>query len=222
MWQPAYGRASRRQGHRPGTLPAMPRRLVLALSACLLATACGDDPELRDTGSTARPSPSAAPTTAAASPSPSASPSTAFAGGTARVEQESSGGPLSVVAVRAARQDGYDRVVFELDGREAGAPGWTVEYVDDPRRDGSGEPVEVKGEKTLVVLIRGTGYPFDTGVEEAEKAAVSGDVEVVEDVVLGSVFEGVYEAFIGLSAERPYKVFRLTDPARVVVDIGHG
>ena len=200
----------------------MRRRLVLALSACLLATACGDDPELRDTGANARPSPSAAATSAAAAPSPSPSPSPAFTGGTSRVEQESTGGPLSVVEVRAARQDGYDRVVFELDGREAGAPGWTVEYVDDPRRDGSGEPVEVKGEKTLVVLIRGTGYPFDTGVEEAERAAVAGDVEVVQDVVLGSVFEGVYEAFIGLSAERPYKVFRLSDPARVVVDIGHG
>ena len=200
----------------------MRRPLVLALSACLLATACGDDPELRDTGANARPSPSAVATTAAAAPSPSPSPTTpAFAGGTARVEQESTGGPLSVVAVRAARQDGYDRVVFELDGREAGTPGWTVEYVDDPRRDGSGEPVEVKGDKTLVVLIRGTGYPFDTGVEEAEEAAVSGDVEVVQDVVLGSVFEGVYEAFIGLSAERPFKVFRLSDPARLVVDIGH-
>lgn len=199
----------------------MRRRLVLALSACLLATACGDDPDLSGTGATARPSPSVAATTAAPVPSPSPSPSKAFAGGTGRVEEESSGGPLSVVAVRAARQDGYDRVVFELDGREAGAPGWTVEYVDDPRRDGSGEPVEVKGEATLVVLIRGTGYPFDTGVEEAGKAAVSGDVEVVQDVVLGSVFEGVYEAFIGLSAERPFTVFRLADPARLVVDIAH-
>ena len=197
----------------------MRRRLVLALAACLLATACGDDPEPIGTGGTAGPSPSAAPTTAAAEPSPS--PSSSFSGGTGRVEQESTGGPLSVVAVRAARHDGYDRVVFELASREAGAPGWTVEYVDDPRRDGSGDRVEVKGDKTLVVLIRGTGYPFDTGVEEAERATVGADLEAVEDVVLGSVFEGVYEAFIGVDSERPFSVFRLADPARLVVDIGH-
>lgn len=199
----------------------MRRRLVLALSASLFVTACGDDPELSGTGATTRPSPSPA-ATAAVEPSPSPTPSKAFAGGTGRVEEESTGGPLSVVAVRAARQDGYDRVVFELDGREAGAPGWTVEYVDDPRRDGSGDPVEVKGDKTLVILVRGTGYPFDTGVEEAERATVGADLEVVEDVVLGSVFEGVYEAFVGVDAERPFSVFRLTDPARLVVDIGHG
>ncbi len=200
----------------------MRRRLVLALSACLLATACGDDPELSGTGATTRPSPSTAPATAAAEPSASPSPTkAAFAGGTGRVEEEPTGGPLSVVAVRAARQDGYDRVVFELDGREAGAPGWTVEYVDDPRRDGSGDPVEVKGDKTLVVLISGTGYPFDTGVEEAERATVGADLEVVEDVVLGSVFEGVYEAFVGVDGERPFTVFRLAEPARLVVDIAH-
>ena len=201
----------------------MTRRLVLALAACLLATACGDDPELTGTGATASPSPSPAASTAAATaPSPAPSPTRTFAGGTARVEEESTGGPLSVVAVRAARQDGYDRVVFELDGQQEGQPGWTVQYVDDPRRDGSGEPVEVKGEKTLVVLVRGTGYPFDTGVEEAERATVGADLEVVEDVVLGSVFEGVYEAFVGVDAERPFTVTRLADPARLVVDIGHG
>lgn len=199
----------------------MRRRLVLALSACLLATACGDDPELSGTAATTSPSPSAAATIAAAEPSPTPSPSKAFAGGTGRVEKDPTGGPLSVVAVRAARQDGYDRVVFELDGREAGAPGWTVEYVDDPRRDGSGDPVEVKGDATLVVLVSGTGYPFDTGVEEAERATVGADLEVVEDVVLGSVFEGVYEAFVGVDGKRPFTVFRLADPARLVVDIAH-
>ena len=205
----------------------MNRRVVLALSACLLAVACGDDPDLAGTSSATRPSPSAAPATTAAAPvataaaTKAAAATVAFEADSGREAQESSGGPLSVVAVRVARQDGYDRVVFELDGRDPGVPGWQVEYVDDPRRDGSGEPVEVKGDKTLVVLIRGAGYPFDTGVEEAEEARVPGDVEVVADVVLGSVFEGVYEAFIGTSAEAPFRVFRLTDPTRVVVDIRH-
>jgi hypothetical protein len=196
--------------------------LPLTLAACLLAAACSDDPDLSGTSSSARPTASAAataPASATGSPSPAAD--APFEASTARDEQEASGGPLSVTSVRVGRHDGYDRVVFELDGREPGVPGWQVEYVDDPRRDGSGDRVEVEGDKTLVVLVRGTGYPFDTGVEEADEARVPGDVEVVEDVVLGSVFEGVYEAFIGTSHEAPFRVFRLSDPARVVVDIRH-
>ncbi|MCY7364050.1 MAG: hypothetical protein LH469_01820, partial [Frankiaceae bacterium] len=135
---------------------------------------------------------------------------------------EPEGDPLTVTEVRVARQDGYDRVVFELDGDAGGAPGWRVEYVDDPRRDGSGEPVDVDGEAVLVVLISGTGYPFDTGRGEATSATVPGDTEVVTDVELGAVFEGTYEAFVGLSAERPFRVTRLADPARIVVDVEHG
>ena len=94
--------------------------------------------------------------------------------------------------------------------------------VDDPRRDGSGDPVEVEGDATLVVLISGAGYPFDTGVEEAGDASVPADLEVVRDVEVGSVFEGVHEAFIGVSRKAPFRVFRLADPARVVVDVRHG
>jgi hypothetical protein len=95
-------------------------------------------------------------------------------------------------------------------------------YVDDPRRDGSGDPVDVDGEATLVVLIQGAGYPFDTGAEEAQSVTLPGDLEVVADVELGAVFEGVYEAFVGVSREAPFRVFRLADPARVVVDVRHG
>ena len=204
----------------------MEHRLALAAAACLLAVACGDDPDLTGTSSGARASD---PPAAASSPADAPTPTTettpdggpAFEADSGREVEEASGGPLSVVAVRVARQDGYDRVVFELDGREEGQPGWQVEYVDDPRRDGSGEPVEVDGDKTLVVLIRGAGYPFDTGVEEADGVQVPGDLAVVTDVELGSVFEGVYQAFVGTSREAPFRVFRLSDPARVVVDVRH-
>lgn len=197
--------------------------LALGLSALLLTACGGDDPTL--TAGTAIPSPPAATTQPAAQPTeepPAAEPTSPPAGSTGLSTGEPEGGPLSVTEVRVARQDGYDRVVFELDGDAGGAPGWRVEYVDDPRRDGSGEPVDVDGEAVLVVLVSGTGYPFDTGREEATSVTVPGDVEVVTDVELGAVFEGTYEAFVGLSAERPFRVTRLADPARIVVDVEHG
>ena len=204
----------------------MSRRVLIAVTACLLATACTDDPEVSSASSS-----TAAASAAASSPSAAPTPSPAsgdapqeevFAADAGRDEQAASGGPLAVTEVRVARQDGYDRVVFELDGREAGQPGWTVEYVEQARQDGSGNPVEVEGEATLSVRISGVGYPMDTGVEEQPtEPAVPSGTEVVRDVVVGAVFEGVFEAFVGTTREAPFRVFRLEDPARVVVDVRH-
>ena len=216
---------------------------ALALSGSLAA--CGDDgaDDLSATSASRTPSASPVPTlspsaTAAATggatggatagPTATASSSasapddapTGFPATPALSEQEPSGGPLSVVAVRVARQEGYDRVVFELAGRDPGQAGWRVEYDDEPRADGSGDPVEVDGATALSVVISGTGYPMDTGQQEVEQdPALPGDLAVVEDVRLIGVFEGQYGAFVGTSGEQPFRVFRLGDPERVVVDV---
>ncbi|MCW2613365.1 MAG: hypothetical protein JWN08_359 [Frankiales bacterium] len=204
-----------------------PAVLLLALSLASL-TACGDDPDpagfASDSPSSAA-SPSASSAAAAPAPSASTAPSTApsFAGDTAADTEQATGEPLTVTAVRVARQDGFDRVVLELAGKGVGAPGWRVEYDDTPAAQGSGDAVEVDGAATLAVIVEGVGYPFDTGVDEVdEDPALPGDLEVVEDVVLGATFEGQFEAFIGVSGERPFTVRRLADPARVVIDIAHG
>jgi hypothetical protein len=131
------------------------------------------------------------------------------------------GGPLTVTAVRVARQDGFDRVVLELAGKVDGVPGWQIAYEQDPRRDGSGDPVDVAGTAVLVIRVLGAGYPFDTGQVEASAVSVPRGTEVVQDVVLGSVFEGTYEAFVGVRTAAPFRVTRLTGPTRVVVDIDH-
>jgi hypothetical protein len=205
----------------------MSRRATVALVACLLAAACSDaqpvgtsaartEPPTTVTAAPAdRPEPSKAPAV------PSAGPTPAFPARTGLDQEAALGGPLSVVAVRVANQDGYDRVVFELKGRSAGAPGWRVEYVDNPTQDGSGEPVDVGGDATLAVRIEGAGYPGDTGFDYAETVDGPGATEMVEDVELGAVFEGVYEAWIGTSRKAPFRVFRLENPARVVVDVRH-
>lgn len=215
------------------------KRAAAVLTALALAgslAACGDDgtDDLAPSASTSTPTASPVPTLSPTGEPPTATPtaSTPPAGGEdedapegfpaepALSEQEPSGGPLTVTAVRVARQDGYDRVVFELAGRAAGQAGWRVEYVDEPSAQGSGDPVAVEGEAALAVLITGTGYPMDTGQEEVtDDPALPGDLAVVSDVVLGAVFEGQYEAFIGTSGRQPFRVFRLGDPERVVVDV---
>lgn len=224
--------------HGPATgwqqTPRMRRApLALGLSVLLLAACSGGDAPTLIAGTTSPAPPAsssppsaaaAAPTTAAETDSPAVVPTAepAEPGSPALSTGEPAGGPLTVTEVRVARQDGYDRVVFELDGDAGGTPGWRVEHVDDPRRDGSGDPVDLDGEAVLVVRISGTGYPFDTGREEATAVTVPADTEVITEVELGAVFEGTYEAFVGLSSVRPFSVTRLADPARIVVDVEHG
>lgn len=216
-------------------------------TALLVLTGCGADEEDPVASPSATPSLSAsasASVSASASASPSLAPSTspeatpsgpgsagteptapveAFPADTGLDTEEPTGGPLSVVAVRVARQDGYDRVVFELAGKQAGEPGWRVEYTDDPAQQGSGNAVEIKGAAALAVFITGTGFPFDTGAEEEnDDPTLPPDLAVIEDVVLGATFEGQYEAFIGTARQAPFRVFRLADPARVVIDVRHG
>ena len=131
------------------------------------------------------------------------------------------GNGLTVTDVEVGRHPGYDRVVFTLDGE--GAPGWRVEYTDTPIRQGSGDPFTPAGDAFLSVLISGVGYPFDTGVEEysGPTSIPGGSAEVVREVQVQGVYEGQYDGAVGLAGERPFRVFRLEDPPRVVIDVVH-
>lgn len=133
----------------------------------------------------------------------------------------SDGARLNVVDMRFGRHAGYDRVVLELAG--TGSPGWRVEYVEDPRRQGSGHPVELRGSSYLKVDITGVIYPVApdgrryTGPEEIlpERSVV------VLEADMGGVFEGHRQAFLGLSSREPFRVFSLQDPTRIVIDVQH-
>jgi len=156
-----------------------------------------------------------------ASPSLGDEPEEPFEGGTGQATAEPGGSAmLTVTDVRVGAHDGYDRVVFDLDGE--GTPGWRVEYVDEALDDGSGNPVEVDGDAVLQVAITGTAMPMDSGVTEYSGDPVDGPGTSVDQVVYRFVFEGITTAFVGVDGEpRPFRVFALEDPARVVVDVGH-
>ncbi|MBD5787815.1 hypothetical protein IF650_16770 [Cellulosimicrobium terreum] len=200
-------------------------RFALAATACAavlaLAGACaggdaGDGPSTSDrsTGSDGPDSSDADGDAEAETPDP-------FPANTDPDTQDPSADALlTVTDVRTARHDGYDRVVLELDG--TGSPGWRVEYVGSPTSDGKGDVVDVAGDAYLQVMVSGTGYPMDTGVDEyAGPDPVPGpDGGVVAEVTLLGVFEGLTQAFVGVDGEpRPFRAFALEDPARVVVDV---
>jgi len=135
--------------------------------------------------------------------------------------EPSQGSLLTVTEVRVGAHDGYDRVVFEVAG--TGTPGWSVRYVPEAVEDASGRTRTISGAGILEVVLTGMGYPFDTGQTEWAEGPITteGYAQVWEVDMLGT-FEGRTQAFIGLKdAGRPYRVFALAEPARVVVDVQH-
>lgn len=214
-----------------------PRPLVCTLLALTVLSGCSsNDPSATSPPSptaTTLPisSPTAAPTatTATSTPTPVAGgcpttvpTATPFTATTAPDTETPVGGPLGLQAATAGPQPGYDRVVFTLAGTAGGQPGWDVSYVTATTSDGSGNAVAVAGSSYLEVAIKDVGYPMDTGVPDpAVKVLNPTCTKVVKQVVLDTVYEGRFTAFIGLTATKPFRVFRLANPARVVVDVRH-
>jgi hypothetical protein len=126
---------------------------------------------------------------------------------------------VTVSDIRVGRHDGFDRVVFEVGG--TGTPGWDVRYVDEALSQGSGDVVAVDGNAVLQVTLTGAGYPYATGVDEFAGGPISGDTDVVTEVVWDATFEGTSVAFVGTTAQTPFRVYELDGPTRVVVEVAH-
>ena len=126
--------------------------------------------------------------------------------------------PATLVAVRVAAHDTYDRVVFEY---RHGVPAYEVAYgpVNQP---GSGKRAELRGARSLEVITRDT-----TGVRGGSLAGTPTNwtfqlPSVVQVNHLGS-FEGVGQAGIGVATDAlvAFRVFTLADPGRLVIDVAH-
>lgn len=227
----------------------MTTRICALLLALLLLVACGetaDEPTPEPTA-TGGPTPTAPATdgsdapgdgTEQAEPDPRATGSTEPTGPpateagperlagdptTERREAEGEAGFLAVTDVRVAAHDGFDRVVFDVEGE--GDPGWSVRYVDEARAAGSGQPIDVEGEAILSVALRHLAYPADLpeGIDRWDEERREGPPGgVIEEVVSGTLFEGVQTFYVGLSGQHPYVIERFRSPTRVVIDVVHG
>jgi hypothetical protein len=134
-------------------------------------------------------------------------------------EQASADSHGTVSDIRIGRHDGFDRVVFEVGG--TGTPGWDVRYVDEASSQGSGAPIDVEGDAILQVTLTGMGIPPDTGVDEwsgPDPLSVR-DTEVVTEVAFDGTFEGTTVAFVGTTDEVPFRVYSLSSPTRVVLEV---
>ena len=126
---------------------------------------------------------------------------------------------LAVSDVRLGAHDGFDRVTIELAGD--GTPGYKVSYVDAAFQQGSGNAIDLAGDKILAIDLDGTTYPFEVGIEEPSMKPLRNDKTAkVAEVVNAGTFEGRTQLFIGLKGDKqPFSVTELSNPTRVVIDI---
>lgn len=156
----------------------------------------------------------------AARPAPAGTP--AVSGWTAGLSEKArpDGYPALLRSVRAASQEGFDRVVFEFEGTTL--PGYQVEYVDKPvRQCGSGDAVEVAGDGWLEVRLTPAQAHTEAGEATVEERERSLTLPVLRELESTCDFEAHVTWVLGVASPNRYRVLELSSPARLVIDIQH-
>lgn len=123
-------------------------------------------------------------------------------------------------SVRVARNVGFDRIVIDL-GAD-GMPGWHVEYVDTPvRQCGSGDEVRLAGDAWLSIRLEPARAHDDAGEVTVAERALRPQLPNVLELRLICDYEAHLEWVVGVRSPQPYRVLRLREPNRLVIDIRH-
>lgn len=207
-------------------------RIVVPLAVAATLTACGstDAPEPRPNQFTRISEPSRVTTTPpsgtvtqtvteeAASPTndglvPQTSPDNENSGFSAdKRDVAGPGKDIVIMDLRAGSHDGFDRVVYEFNGTQA--PGFETRWMDTPMSYGSDAALPVAGNAFLRVEIRGT---TDDSGRDYTHDATAGNVQEIFHTSAHPVL-GATEYLIGLDKQRPYRIYYLSEPSRLVID----
>jgi hypothetical protein len=128
-----------------------------------------------------------------------------------------SGGQAELFAAAAGCHSTYDR--FVIRGRLA-TPGYDVRYVNRIVADGSGNPISLLGTKRIRVVIR-QARGHTTGAANLLPSVLTPLCPNLRQVKKAGDFEGVVSYGLGLRRRTGFRVFRLTAPTRVVIDVAH-
>jgi hypothetical protein len=122
----------------------------------------------------------------------------------------------TLVGIRAAHHPGFDRIVFDFTG---GLPrSRQVTYVDQLTADASGLPVRIAGRAILQVRFEQANAHNDAGQSTAS-SRIAFPLPNVMTAVRSGDFEAVTTYGIGLAKKETVKVFTLSRPSRVAIDI---
>ncbi|KFE67971.1 AMIN-like domain-containing (lipo)protein [Hyalangium minutum] len=126
---------------------------------------------------------------------------------------------VTLRSVRAARNEGFDRVVFEFDGAQV--PGYQLEYVNKPIvKCGSGNETEVAGQGWLQVTLT-PAQAHEGGTATINERERKSALPVIQELEMTCDFEGEVTWVLGNAHPNKYRVMELRDPTRLVVDVQH-
>ncbi|MEV0446400.1 hypothetical protein [Streptomyces sp. NPDC050600] len=129
-----------------------------------------------------------------------------------------------ILGVRTATHDTYDRLVIDLgDGT---VPGWTVGEQTDPLTWGESEtsqtPVPIKGDSYLkVTLMPAETFDVNHRSTYTSPKSQSFTYPSLKGQALVYGFEDSNTFGLALGPHSSYKVFKLTAPNRIVIDVNH-
>jgi hypothetical protein len=128
-----------------------------------------------------------------------------------------SGGQAEVFGVATGCHATFDRFVIRA---RFGTPGYAVRYVKRIVADGSGEPVPLRGTKRIRVVVRNARGHTEGGTNllPAVRTPLCPNLRQVKTA---GDFEGVVTFGLGLRRKTGFRVFRLTAPTRIVIDVRH-
>ena len=112
----------------------------------------------------------------------------------------------------------YDRIVFRF---TLGTPGYDVRYVAQVFKDPSGFPLALLGNKKLRIVFHNARAHTVAGGSLPVRTKFTPLCTNVRQVKQAGDFEGVLSWGVGLRDKAAFRVFRLTSPTRVVIDVLH-
>ncbi len=117
--------------------------------------------------------------------------------------------------IRSARNQGFDRVVFEFTGD---IPRYQIEYITAPITGTSDEEVKVKGKYFVSINLQNLPYPDDEKLGEVKMLTDYKNAYSLAEITQIEWFEGTRWYVVGLKAKKLYRVQQLKNPTRLVID----
>lgn len=129
--------------------------------------------------------------------------------------------------MRVGEHGCFDRFVFQLQGKGQ-APSWRVAYVDELLGQGSGDPIPLRGNATLEVLVGAWTVTDFPGRDKAQipytgpTTIVTKGFTALKEARNLLAYEGQTQIGLGIDKKRSFRVQVLAKPTRLVVDVYTG
>jgi hypothetical protein len=136
---------------------------------------------------------------------------------TAPKSSPGSGGQAELFSVAAGCHATFDRFVIRA---RLATPGYDVRYVTRIVADPSGQPVPLLGTKRIRVIVR-HARGHTAGGTDLLPSRVTPLCSNLRQIKRAGDVEGIVSFGLGLRRKTGFRVFRLTGPTRIVIDVTH-